>query len=147
MRQIVAVIVSFLCSRGPASPVDACAAPTASPSESVANAPAAAPPLACSLPQGGRAARSADLETLVGACTEVRELPDGFAFRFPNDPGLAAQALEFVLQERQCCPFFEFQIAFEAGDAPFRLEVRGPDGVKEFVRAGLPEALVPSPKE
>jgi hypothetical protein len=146
MDTFTAVIVSFLCTRAVrvSNPAGAATPSTAAPS--VPNA-ASAPPLACTLPQGQRAGRSADLESLVQRCTEMRELPDGFAFRFPNDPLLAGQVLEFVLQERRCCPFFEFEIAFEPGDAPFRLEVRGPDGVKEFVRAGLPESLVPSPKE
>lgn len=140
MRRFAAVIVPFLCAPGAAGAQMPAAA-------AVVSNPTPAPPLACSLPQGQRAGRSADLETLLQQSTAVRELPDGFAFAFPSDPVLAGQVLDFVLQERLCCPFFSFEIAFEPGDAPFRLEVRGPEGVKEFVGAGLPEDLVPSPKE
>ncbi len=67
----------------------------------------------------------------------VEELPDGFAYRFPGAEPWAAQVLDFIAVERQCCPFFTFEVVFEPSDGPLWLRLRGPDAVKDFLRAEL----------
>ena len=71
----------------------------------------------------------------------VEELPDGFGFRFPAADPWAAKALEFIEVEKECCPFFTFELAFEPDDGPLWLRLRGSATIKEFVRADLGEIV------
>jgi hypothetical protein len=91
-------------------------------------------PIACSLPEASQAARETALAaTLFAHRLQTRELADGYAFQFPNDAALLAQLLEFIAFERQCCPFFLFELAFEPQQGPLWLRMRGGEGVKEFL--------------
>ncbi len=71
----------------------------------------------------------------------VEELPDGFAYRFPAGDPWPAKVLEVIASERQCCPFFTFEMVFEPHGGPLWLRLRGPEGVKAFVGAelGIPD--------
>ena len=64
-------------------------------------------PFACdmtAIPAQDRPAHHALTRRLVGeAMAELRELPDGLAFRFAADEYEAVSA--FVSRERLCCPF------------------------------------------
>ena len=71
----------------------------------------------------------------------MEELPDGFGFRFPGADPWAAKALEFIEAEKQCCPFFTFELAFEPDDGPLWLRLRGSAAIKDFVRAELGEIV------
>jgi hypothetical protein len=71
------------------------------------------------------------------------ELPDGFAYRFPSTAPWPATALSFIEAERQCCPFFTFELVFAPDRAPLWLRLRGSDAIKAFVRAELDE-IAPS---
>lgn len=68
---------------------------------------------------------------------EISELEDGFAFRFPVFDPWAEKILEFVMEERQCCPFFTFEITVEPDEGPVWLRLRGSEEVKAFVLAEL----------
>jgi len=81
-----------------------------------------------------RAAFKAGLE-------EVRELPDGYALRFPGTDEWLRRLAEFVAAERRCCPFFAFTLQFEPDHGPIWLSLRGPEGVKEIVAS----EFLPSP--
>jgi len=48
----------------------------------------------------------------------VRELPDGYEFKFPSDPKTLAMLEEWIGQERLCCPFFDFVIRIGDSSAP-----------------------------
>ncbi len=93
-------------------------------------------PVACSLTEGDRARRGDEITRLFEGLQETRELPDGYALRFPADAAWAARLLAFIAGERACCPFFTFALVFEPGQGPLWLHLRGPAGTKEFV-AGL----------
>lgn len=102
---------------------------------SQAASPEATIPVACNLPEDKLAERGEDIATnLFAACTGVRELDDGYAFSFPAEEQWASRLLEFVLEERKCCPFFEFDILFEPAGGPIHLHLSGGAGVKGFVR-------------
>jgi len=64
---------------------------------------------------------------------EARQLPDGYALRFPGEETWASRLLRFIVQERACCPFFSFELVFEPGQGPIWLHLRGPAGTTEFV--------------
>ena len=65
---------------------------------------------------------------------EVRELPDGYAFRFSAESSNIQDLAEFIVYERLCCPFFDFDLAVEREGGPVWLRLRGREGVKDFIR-------------
>ncbi len=73
----------------------------------------------------------------------IEELPDGYGFRFPAGAPWPAKALDFITAEKQCCPFFTFDLVFEPNGGPLWLRLRGSDEVKAFVLAEL-GGIVPS---
>jgi hypothetical protein len=73
----------------------------------------------------------------------VEELSDGVGYRFPAAEPWAAKVFEFIAAEKQCCPFFTFEVVFEPNDGPVWLRLRGSEEIKEFVVAEL-DGLAPS---
>jgi hypothetical protein len=64
----------------------------------------------------------------------VKELSDGYAFRFKADSQLIQEAAEFIVYERLCCPFFTFELAVEPDANRLWLRLRGQNGIKEFIK-------------
>jgi hypothetical protein len=102
-------------------------------------------PLTCSLTAGERATRRETITGLFAAAQAARELEDGYAFQFPGTANLLWELVEWIAAERACCPFFSFVLTFTPSEGPVWFEVRGPEGVKEFLRgsavAGRAEEL------
>ncbi len=69
------------------------------------------------------------------AAQEIRELPDGYAFRFTADE--YSTITEFIANERLCCPFFTFGLEVGSERGPIWLRLTGREGVKEFLRTEL----------
>ena len=90
-------------------------------------------PIACSLSADELRERSKENATLFRHAAEVKELPDGYLFTFPADQ--ARQVMDFILAERDCCPFFTFELTLPSPHQVIQLGVRGRDGVKEVVEA------------
>ena len=67
--------------------------------------------------------------------TGIKELPDGYAFRFPNDPKTFAMLSEWIEQERRCCPFFDIVLRVEHENGPVWMELSGRPGTKDFITA------------
>ena len=63
---------------------------------------------------------------------EMRELADGYEFRFEDD--VLNRLAEFVSLEKLCCPFLNFGIEVEAENGPVWLRLTGREGVKAFIR-------------
>lgn len=66
---------------------------------------------------------------------ELRELPDGYALRFPAESEMVRDVAEFITYERLCCPFFDLELAVERERGPLWLRIRGREGVKDFIRS------------
>ncbi len=66
---------------------------------------------------------------------ETQELPEGYAFRFAAE--LYPQVVQFVANERLCCPFFRFAIEVTPGRGPIWLRITGPDEAKRMLGAEL----------
>jgi hypothetical protein len=95
-------------------------------------------PIACNLQEPETVfEREREVAEIFSAAGRVRELDDGYAFEFPGDDAWAARLAEFVLFERKCCPFFTFELVFDAGQHNVWLRLRGGEGVKDFIRDGL----------
>jgi len=89
--------------------------------------------------QRGRHAQLAG--ELAAAATGVEELPEGYAVHFPGRPYLFLRLAEWMELERACCPFLQIGLAFQNGSGSMRLDLRGPDGVKDFLRSELPISI------
>ncbi len=91
-------------------------------------------PIACTLTAEEQAAWSAGIgRTVFGGYQERRELSDGYAFRFPGDTHWAQTLSDFVMHERECCPFFTFALVFAPAQGPIWLHLTGSAEIKAFV--------------
>lgn len=79
-------------------------------------------------------------EAVLGSVNEIRERPDGYAFRLPTETDMIQKAATFVARERLCCPFFDFTLEVERERGPVWLAVSGRDGVKEYTE----DAVLPT---
>ncbi len=68
---------------------------------------------------------------------EVKELPNGYAFRLSADSSTILLAAEWITFERRCCPFFNFALDIESEKQSLWLNVTGREGVKAFMRLEL----------
>ncbi len=102
------------------------------------SADVAAPlPIACTLSDEERGSREGEVDALFARMVAVRELPDGYAFAFPPESGVAHAVFDLVLAERACCPFFTFELAFPSPHERVWLRMCGGEEVKEFVRGSF----------
>ncbi len=82
--------------------------------------------------------RQRALYRLLGAdVEEVRELADGYTFRHSPDKSVLLAMVEFVANERLCCPFFEFRITVERDGGPVWLRITGEGEAKRVLEAEL----------
>jgi hypothetical protein len=83
----------------------------------------------------------ATAKLLFGSTAEVREMPNGYAFRFPGDADVVLKAAEFISLERLCCPFLGFTLEVEPEGGEVWLQLTGRDGVKPFIRTEIGEFI------
>jgi hypothetical protein len=91
-------------------------------------------PIACTLSAQDYTARTIEIEELMQRAVETRELVDGYALKFAGSADQARDLLQFIIQERACCPFFTFELDFEPQEGPIWLSLRGPEGTKGFIQ-------------
>ena len=68
---------------------------------------------------------------------EIKELPNGYGFRFPNKPSLFTALSEWITLEHLCCPFLTLSLELERDQGPIWLNVTGEEGVKSFLQTEL----------
>ncbi|WP_052890685.1 hypothetical protein [Thermogemmatispora carboxidivorans] len=68
---------------------------------------------------------------------EVKELSDGYAFRFRDRQEQLAAILALISIERECAPLLTFELQFAPQRGPLWLRIRGPEGVKAYIKGGL----------
>lgn len=76
-------------------------------------------------------------EQIYGSIQEMKELPDGFAFRLSSEAEMCLTAAEFITLERLCCPFLAFVLELEPEGGPLWLKMRGAEEIKQFLQAEL----------
>jgi hypothetical protein len=99
--------------------------------------------LACdltALDESARAEHERVSESVLGSVTEIREDPEGYAFRLPTQTETIRKAATFIARERLCCPFFDFSLTVERNHGPVWLSVSGREGVKQYVE----DSVVPT---
>ena len=98
--------------------------------------------IACLLTEREQALRAeAAHQELFPGIVEIEELPDGYGYRFPTTEEWTAKVMAVVAAERQCCPFFTFELVFEPHGRALWLRFRGSAAIKEFVRGNFPLAV------
>lgn len=92
-------------------------------------------PIACTLTaEEGAAWRDGMGGIVMQGYHEARELPDGYALRFPGHARWAQTLLDFIIHERACCPFFAFRLDFAPDNGAIWLHLSGSEGVKAFLK-------------
>jgi hypothetical protein len=103
-------------------------------------------PLVCDLSLLSRSERDRLMELtgeLFGGVREVRELSDGYEFRYPDASGeLIAELAEWISLDRKCCSFLKHGIFTEPHRDHAWLHLTGPVGAKESIAADV-ERLLP----
>lgn len=74
------------------------------------------------------------LKELKAKKQEIKELPDGYAFRYPMDNQNIKDIAEFITYERLCCPFFQFDLTIEKEGGSVWFALKGWEGVKDFIK-------------
>jgi hypothetical protein len=69
------------------------------------------------------------------AALERRESAEGYEFRF--SAGEYPNLIQYIANERLCCPFFRFGLEVSPGQGPIWLRLSGGEGVKEFLQSEL----------
>lgn len=64
----------------------------------------------------------------------IKELNDGYAFRYKAESESILEIAEFITYERLCCPFFDFELAVDVQTNWLWLRLRGQNGIKDFIR-------------
>ena len=70
---------------------------------------------------------------LRSALLAVRELPNGYAFEFPQLPANYLALCELTPLEHACCSFFDISIVMGQDDN-LLWQLTGNEGVKQFIR-------------
>jgi len=86
--------------------------------------------------EGPQTLRYQELRRAMKGAGETRELPDGYAIRFPSDPTLFVKVAEWITLERLCCSFLAFELDWSERDGVLLRLTGGPD-VKAFLGTHL----------
>lgn len=100
-------------------------------------------PLACDMTVFTATERESHIQNtlqLYRTVQAISETPDGFEFIFPGDTNLST-VVEFISNERKCCPFLEFSLSVTTVGEPMSLALTGPDGTGDFLREEFGEAF------
>lgn len=79
---------------------------------------------------GRRQKNTADVLT---RCSELTELEDGYALEFPPTEAWSRKLDAFTDAWSRSCPHMSFRWAPDKEQGPLVLQIRGPDGTKQFV--------------
>jgi hypothetical protein len=93
-------------------------------------------PIACKLTSAELQLRRAEVLAQIKAdLINVTELEVGYRFEFPSNQDQIRRLGTLIELEHECCPFLRFQLTVEPGDGPALLELTGPEGTKDFLKA------------
>jgi len=74
---------------------------------------------------------------IYAAVDQLEELPDGFAFRLPNDAASFLRTAEYITLDRLCCRFLRWELSSEPSGGAVWLRLTGPEGTKALLRSTL----------
>jgi hypothetical protein len=82
-----------------------------------------------------RASHKKLTDRLIAVRTEIVEMDRGYEFQFSPSTMTLAELADWVADEGECCPFFDFHIDLEREGKLLCLRVTGEQGIKAFIRA------------
>ena len=88
-----------------------------------------------------RAPHLTNAKTLFNRIQEIREMENGYAFRFSNEGAILSSLSDFIALERLCCPFFGFSVEVEPEGGAIWFSLTGRSGVKPFIQAEIGEIV------
>ncbi|MDR8389833.1 hypothetical protein NC796_01705 [Aliifodinibius sp. S!AR15-10] len=97
-------------------------------------------PIACdltSIDNNEREQHKTNSEQLFTSIEKWQELPDGYRFRVPTETEMIEKAGSFMARERQCCPFFKFNLEVTPDGGPVWLKLRGNREVKQYIKQNV----------
>jgi len=95
-----------------------------------------APPLACNLRAFSTAERTdwrKRLDQVLRSVSAVHDLSEGYSFQIDPHRTSFLDVAQWIDLERKCCPFFVFELALDGGAGTIQLNLRGREGVKQFI--------------
>lgn len=93
-------------------------------------------PVACTLgPAALEARRKGLLADLMRRADAQEDLPDGRRLRFAAADGVLPLIADTIDAERKCCRFLRFRVTVEPDEGPILLELTGPEGTRDFLKA------------
>lgn len=107
-------------------------------------------PIACNLTaidEDERKHHKATSKELFTSIKEWLELSSGYAFRIPTGTEMIEKAGTFIARERQCCPFFKFNLEVTPSGGPVWLKLTGNKEVKRYINQNVIPQLEQSKAE
>lgn len=95
----------------------------------------------CDLDEDELNERRPRVEALRDRVEDVEELDRGLRLAFPGDRETLELAWTFAANERECCPWAEFELAFSGEGEPVLLAMQAPEDVEIDPRPDLREAF------
>ncbi len=77
------------------------------------------------------------LKSIKSQIIEKKEQVNGYAYKFQGTDKVLDELHEFIKTERECCDFFVFNLSIAGDKSEVWLELTGPEGSKDFIRAEL----------
>lgn len=97
--------------------------------------------ISCSLDAKALEKRKSKFQALFFSNAEkVEEIQEGYQFTFKDEGKLNDQLFEFILTEKKCCPFFQYDIKILPYNAGIEFSITGDERVKAFL-----ETLIKTP--
>jgi hypothetical protein len=77
-----------------------------------------------------------------GAVVRIVEMGNGYVFHLPDDDAMLAMVADWIALERQCCPFFEFNVSVGGLEPSILVALTGSPEVKRLLAAELGSGVV-----
>jgi hypothetical protein len=84
-----------------------------------------------------RKRKSTIIHELVEKIIMTEETDKGYSFTFNYSEEILFRLAEFVKLEKECCPFFDFNLSVPGNINTIGLLLTGPDGTKDFIKYEL----------
>lgn len=84
-----------------------------------------------------RARKASILAELKDRMRGKKELSRGYAYDFDGSADMLGILVAFVLKERECCSFLDYNLRIKGDGSTIRLAITGPEGAKGFLAGEL----------
>lgn len=90
---------------------------------------------ACTLDHAAFEKRTAELKKLFfDKATKIEETDSGYQFTFKDEGKLNKQLFDYILKEKECCSFFQFDLTILPFKEGIELRLSGGEEVKQFLK-------------